>query len=160
MSKSNKKHPIVFYVGLVLACLVLISTHFTSGLYARYISTVSASDAARVAKFQITDTLAITDSEGNAVNVTVVADSLIPGERTTYAFSVVNNSEVTVNFSVRGEAKIGNLPLTMTPVTVQLAPDESKNVEFAVVWDAAKNDPAYGDMIELIDIIATAEQVD
>lgn len=36
----------------VFLCLVLISTHFTSGLYARYSTGVSVSDSARVVQFR------------------------------------------------------------------------------------------------------------
>ena len=112
MSKSNKKTPIVFYVGIVLACLTLISVYMTSGLYARYTTRATSSDSARVAKFRVTDTLTVTDSKGDEVNsFTMIEDSLIPGESTTYAFEVQNDSEVAVRFSVRGEASINNLPL-------------------------------------------------
>ena len=44
---SNWPH---FSVG-VLLCLVLISTHFTAGIFARYTAVNSGSDAARVAAF-------------------------------------------------------------------------------------------------------------
>lgn len=161
MSKSNKKTPIVFYVGIVLACLTLISVYMTSGLYARYTTRATSSDSARVAKFRVTDTLTVTDSKGDEVNsFTMIEDSLIPGESTTYTFAVQNDSEVAVRFSVRGEASINNLPLDIPDnVSVTLAPNTSGNVTFVVSWPANKNDPAYGDMIELIEIFVTAEQI-
>lgn len=160
MSKSNKKTPIVFYVGIVLACLTLISVYMTSGLYARYTTRASSADSARVAKFQVTDTLTVTDSKGDVVHsFTMFEDSLIPGESTTYTFAVQNDSEVAVRFSVRGEASINNLPLEMSPVTITLAPNTSGSVQFVVSWPANENDPAYGDMIELIEIFVTAEQI-
>ncbi len=160
MSKSNKKTPIVFYVGIVLACLTLISVYMTSGLYARYTTRATSSDSARVAKFRVTDTLTVTDSKGYEVNsFTMFEDSLIPGESTTYTFAVQNDSEVAVRFSVRGEASINNLPLEMSPVTITLEPNESETVRFFVSWPANENDPAYGDMIELIEIFVTAEQI-
>lgn len=161
MKQSNKKTPVVFYLSFVLLCAVLITTHMMSGLYARYTTRATSSDSARVAKFRVTDTLTVTDSKGYEVHsFTMIEDSLIPGESTTYAFAVQNDSEVAVRFSVRGEASINNLPLEMSPVTITLAPNTSENVQFVVSWPASKNDPAYGDMIELIEIFVTAEQID
>lgn len=160
MSKSNKKTPIVFYVGIVLACLTLISVYMTSGLYARYTTRATSSDSARVAKFRVTNTLTVIDSKGDEVNrFTMIEDSLIPGESTTYTFAVQNDSEVAVRFSVRGEASINNLPLEMSPVAITLAPNKSGSVTFVVSWPANEDDPAYGDMIELIEIFVTAEQI-
>lgn len=161
MSKSNKKTPIVFYVGIVLACLTLISVYMTSGLYARYTTRATSSDSARVAKFRVTDTLTVTDSKGDVVHsFTMFEDSLIPGESTTYTFAVQNDSEVAVRFSVRGEASINNLPLDIPDnVSVTLAPNTRETVQFVVSWPANEDDPAYGDMIELIEIFVTAEQI-
>ena len=52
--KKNKKtaiRNIPMTLACVLFCLTLISTHFTSGLYARYTTSDSGSDRARVVKF-------------------------------------------------------------------------------------------------------------
>ena len=53
MRKLNTRTPIAFHIGLVLFCLVLFSTYLTGGLYARYTTSASGSDSARVASFQI-----------------------------------------------------------------------------------------------------------
>lgn len=53
MKKLNSRTPVVFHVGLVLLCMVLFSTYLTGGLYARYVTTSSGSDSARVAKFDV-----------------------------------------------------------------------------------------------------------
>ncbi len=160
MSKSNRNIPIVFYVGLLVVCLTFFSVHMSSGLYARYTTQASGGDSARVAKFLVTDELTVTNSNGDPVeSVTMVNASLIPGDETTYTFSVKNDSEVTVRFSVRGEQVSGDLPLDMTSPSVSIAPKTSGTVEFVVSWPANKSDPAYGDMIALIEIFTTAEQV-
>ena len=57
MRKQNRKTPAVFYVGVVLLCAVLITSHLTSGLYARYTTTASGGDAAVVASFEVGETL-------------------------------------------------------------------------------------------------------
>ena len=49
--RTHSKLNIPFCAGLVLLCLTLFSMHLTSGLYARYVTSDSAEDAARVIKF-------------------------------------------------------------------------------------------------------------
>lgn len=53
MKKSNKRAPLVFYFGVFVLCMTLFSSHMTGGLYARYTSSASGSDEARVAKFDV-----------------------------------------------------------------------------------------------------------
>ena len=69
MDKRKKKvmlgERMMLLAGICL-CLVLISTHFTSGLYARYSTGASASDSARVIKFSqltVTETGSFIESE-------------------------------------------------------------------------------------------------
>ena len=68
VDKRNKKsirgELMMLLAGLCL-CLVIISTHFTSGLYARYSTGASGSDGARVIQFRqltITETGSFTES--------------------------------------------------------------------------------------------------
>lgn len=49
--KSTAKPNILMYLVAFLFCLTLISIHFSSGLYAKYISTASGGDGARVITF-------------------------------------------------------------------------------------------------------------
>ena len=54
MRQLNKeKTPIVFRVGVVLLCAMLITTSMMGGLYARYTTTVTGSATARVAKIDV-----------------------------------------------------------------------------------------------------------
>ena len=53
MKKSNKRAPLVFYFGVFVLCMTLFSSHMTGGLYARYTSSASGSDSARVARFDV-----------------------------------------------------------------------------------------------------------
>lgn len=54
MRQSNKfKTPIIFRIGVVLLCFMLISCSMMGGLYARYTNSVSAGDSARVAFFGV-----------------------------------------------------------------------------------------------------------
>lgn len=49
MEKSNKKAPIVFYIGIILLCIWLTSVYLIGGLYAKYSTYAGSSDSARVA---------------------------------------------------------------------------------------------------------------
>ena len=53
MNNKTYRGNIMIRIAAVLFCLVLISTHMMSGLYARYVAKDSSSDEARVAKFQV-----------------------------------------------------------------------------------------------------------
>lgn len=49
MKQQNRKTPVVFHIGLVLLCAVLMTTCMMSGLYARYSSTITGSATAQAA---------------------------------------------------------------------------------------------------------------
>ena len=97
MQKVTQKTPLVFYAGMVLLCLVLFSAHLTSGLYARYTSTSSAGDNARVAKFDISSA----NTNTADVDFNIKLDFFDPQMQTDYIeFVVSSSSEVTVSYDV------------------------------------------------------------
>lgn len=77
---GKQKLNIPMCAALVLLMLTMISIHLTSGLYARYTSTATATDSARVAKFDVEGTLS--GADGN------------------YTLTVNNKSEVAVKYKV------------------------------------------------------------
>ena len=95
-SNHKKRHNIPIYLACLLLCLTLISIHFSSGLYAKYTTTVSGSDSARVIKFgDITltesDSSPITDDQKFVIipGVTIKKNPLISfagSEAMTYIF--------------------------------------------------------------------------
>ena len=87
MGKQNTKVNIPMCAALVLLLLTMISVHLTSGLYARYTSTASGSDSARVAKFHV-------DSD-HSEDVIVDCRSSDSG---TYEITVENQSEVAIKY--------------------------------------------------------------
>ena len=90
MKNKNKVNIPLFLAG-ILFCLTLISISLTSNLIAKYSTTASGSDSARVAKFDVITTKDIDKIE------------LVPGDRDssgTYKFTISNNSEVVVKNSV------------------------------------------------------------
>ena len=98
MRQLNKeKTPIVFRVGVVLLCAMLITTSMMGGLYARYTTTVTGSATARVAKidcavnyeFSGYGDLGEIDGDGNLVYAVIEE------------FSVENTGEVTYTYDLK-----------------------------------------------------------
>lgn len=92
MKNKNKVNIPLFLAG-ILFCLTLISISLTSNLIAKYSTTASGSDSARVAKFDVGTT---TNSQPDKIE-------LVPGDSDssgTYKFTIKNNSEVVVKNSV------------------------------------------------------------
>ena len=78
-------------LAVILLCLVLITTHFTSGLYARYISRSSADTSARVALWKVGA------KEGKPALTIDCSSSDLDDE---YEITVTNNSEVAVKYGI------------------------------------------------------------
>lgn len=87
---------IMMRIAAVLMCLVLLSLHLMSGLYAKYSSSGNSDDSARVAKFQVNVT-----GTPNAVSIDSKANN-----NGTYTITVTNESEVAVSYEI--------LPVTPT----------------------------------------------
>ena len=97
MRKLNTRTPIAFHIGLVLFCLVLFSTYLTGGLYARYTTSASGSDSARVAIFQIQGE----NSWEQGTEVDLNLNFFDPTQATdTLSFAITSASEVAVRYSV------------------------------------------------------------
>lgn len=82
MGKKAKLN-IPMFTALILLLLTMITTHMTTGLYARYTVSSSGEDSARVAKFDV-------DCE--------VAE--VTGKEGEYTLKVTNRSEVAVGYRI------------------------------------------------------------
>lgn len=85
-----------YHILIFIVCLVMVSTSMSSGLYAKYVTFDSASDSARVAKFNVT----ISDITAHGSNklVTFIDSDVSAG--TSYSFSISSNSEVAVSYKI------------------------------------------------------------
>lgn len=92
--KTKKKIPVSLSVASVLLCLVLLSAHFTSGMYARYVTRASGGDASRIAVFAVS-------AEGNKEAVTITAGQNSEDQQSVYFVTVKNGSEVAVSFEAK-----------------------------------------------------------
>ena len=100
MQKLNTRTPIAFRIALVLFCLVLFSTYLTGGLYARYTTSASDSDSARVAVFRITGSNSWEQGTEVDLNLSFFDPNLASD---TLRFSISSQSEVAVTYSLEIE---------------------------------------------------------
>ena len=92
MKQSNIKTPLVFRIGVVLLCALLCSVHLMGELYARYSTSVSGGDGARVAVFGVV----CSSDDANTTKSLEIGSS----ETVSYVFTVENTSEVTIQYTI------------------------------------------------------------
>lgn len=171
----------IMRIAAVLFCLVLVSLHLVSGLFARYTTTASGSDGARVAKFRITESLV---NEDNSVFVSVAA-GLVPNVPCRINVEVANESEVAVTYEITADNLTGNLPLKFYAVdetladlaavaaaangavlpyvySDELAPNEPQTYYMYVIWTPADETEALNNMgvVDMITLELSATQID
>ena len=99
MINKITKSGIILKLAVTLLCLVLITTHLTFGLYARYSSYVSSEDSARVAAFVIETDLDHIEL-GTIDDPTLQLGGLEKTQSVQLPFYITNSSEVKVGYSV------------------------------------------------------------
>lgn len=111
-----KKNRMMRLASVLLVC-VLLTTSVISGTFAKYISTASGSDTARVAKWDIEvedtklgvdnativfDLFSTINDTGNTADETDVADDLIaPGTAGSFEIDISNKSEVNAKYTIK-----------------------------------------------------------
>lgn len=122
--KRNK----LFILGICTVMVALVSLSLVSGTWAKYTSTVSGEDSARVAKwafstvdleneevtFDLFNTTTYSDSnvDVNGVNDNEVV--IAPGTTGSFSFTVKNNSEVNAVYSAIFESDEAGVPLVFS----------------------------------------------
>lgn len=163
MGKQPKeKINIPICVACVLLCLTLFSFHLCGGLYARYTSTATGSDYARVARFDVSEA-------GACLSTDYLVETVVPGT-TTQRITVTNNSEVAVAYKVTVENTTQNIPFAFSvngsepvqdlcSVVCYLEPNSTSDIAVSSVWseDGALE---YMGMVDLIKLSIRAVQVD
>lgn len=174
MSRRNSgKVNIPICVAAVLLFLTLLSTHLCSGLYARYTTTASGSDSARVARFEIEDGTVGTWKEDVVISELRPSESVV--ESMTCA-NIVNKSEVAVAVTLNVENVYDNLPLEFVllrndtvvagpavervDLTYNVAPNDEEPVKLGVYWPPEENDPEYSGRVDLLRLTVRVEQID
>lgn len=102
-------------IAAVLLCLVMVSVHLMSGMYAKYTTNGSGTDDARVAKFDV-------EINGSA-DVTVDCKT---GDNGTYEITVNNKSEVAVSYTISVTTAVAkdSLNFDKSAVTAELDTDK------------------------------------
>lgn len=160
----------ILRLAAILLILVMFSTCIVTGRLAKYVTTASGGDSARVAKFELTES----GVQKNAFYVPIK-----PGVVTVHTITVQNNSEVAMRYSVQmvnetnniyglkfnltgkksGGILTGNFDADSNIFTDDLAPDSDEvTVEIQTTWD--NTDPQYAEMVDYVNIVITAEQID
>ena len=157
LKKLNKKYPITFLFAIISLCLVLISSYFTGGLYARYISTATPSGDAHIARFEIDSNLY---SEDTVIDLGVIKPGFVSDEIT---ITVENKSQVSVEyiFSVNSS---GNLPLTYTfsndgAGRLLIGGEQSASHTLVISWDENENDYRYASEFDVVSVSLTVTQI-
>lgn len=158
MGKAKVNIPIC--AALVLLFLTMVSIHMTSGLYARYTSTSTASDSARVAKFDVDATVAAVESNPDKAVLTVTNASEVAVQ---YSIHVTCHSvlSVTVDGKSLPEGKT-----VFTDDSWTLAPNSTSaphTLQFSIEWTDGLTDqknPSPGETENVtfdfdVDVIAT-----
>ena len=170
MAEKNKSPMmnIPMVLGLVLLCLTLISTHFTAGLYARYVAKASGEDSARVAKFKIDDVLIYEGSEHKLSESFSLG--IRPGDETKYIVKIDNQSEVSVKCYLTIKNLYRNIPFEMNingidsvngevSTEFDLQYGEDAEYELKLHWDV-EDALNYMKKVDLIEVTLRVEQID
>ena len=158
MKELNRKTPLVFKIGVLLLCAMLITSYMMSDLYARYTVTAFASDSARVAKFTFTDGQMQTQAQSF-----VIYPSVYPGQTVCIINATIKNqSEVAIRYVVNFENLTGNLPINSSlPISFgDIVPGGEKTINYPIVWPLTDNSPDYAGKMDIIRITVSVEQVD
>ena len=152
-AQSNRRTPAVFGIGLLLLCLVLLSTSMTGGLYARYTASASGSDAARVAKFDV-------GYQFNEVGApTTLPVSFVPGQE--YSCEISNSGEVAVTYALSITGLDPALFVVNTSPYGAIAPGGApQTIIFSIDWVPGEVDPAYAEQVYLATVQLQIVQVD
>jgi hypothetical protein len=154
MKQLNIKTPLVFRLGVVLLCAMLITFSMVSGLYARYSSTVTGEASVQIAKFDVQ----ITGDANVSVDVSQATDNV-------YTITIKNDSDVTVQYGLSVSA-IPGVSATFDSVgdTLEFGGSEvSRKLTFAVTdWNlvtASMDGPAKSVEFDFT-VTVNIEQVD
>lgn len=175
--KQKNRAPVnwMLRAASILLCLVLVSSYLVCGMFARYTTSASGSDSARVAKFEI---------KGGEISSSMITADLVPGEIKACEIKIENKSEVAVDYEVIIKKMESNLPLTFkvydtsytgdegyltgvtdatgeTTFSAHLVPNsEQKTYKLFIEWPKEKNSSKYAGYVDTIQVTVSATQID
>lgn len=169
LHKRKAKKNIPIRVAAVLVYLVLVTNYFVTGTFARYSTSETGGDSARVAKFSV---------RGDGILQQPIEANLAPGEKAkNTTLNIYNDSEVAVEYTVTVTNETKNLPLNFYIATGEsnVEPNSNgsiviknqplpcgKNDQYNLIigWKEGESNPAVMGMVDHIVVTVTAVQVD
>ena len=172
---AEKLSSIVIRAAAVLLMLVLVSTSMVTGRYARYTTSASGEDSARVARFSVTDT--ISTEAGKHFSTSNEVDILFtPGYIHPVTIIVANDSEVAISYTVTPEVPYNNLGLQFSMSKKQadnsyaslgagvygceLAPNEDAEFILYITYPSTGNDQLNMGKVDIVRLTLNATQID
>lgn len=171
MAKGKANVNIPMCLAGVLLCLTLISVHLTGGLYARYSTSGTGGDSARVAILQSGETVTMVTAQGHPGEV-INKVSAIEVANFTGTGADQQVSEVALTCTLKAENVTGNIPLKLEffqdeactkaveAFVFKPGVPETKNYYLKITWPAGESSGDYAFEIDAIRVTASAEQVD
>lgn len=150
------------YMVIALWLLICFSGWLICSAYAKYVTSASESDGARVAKFSVIQ-------EGPATQQ-IMVEHVYPGFCEAYPVIVTNNSEVTIVYNITAVNRSDQLPLMFRMLdennkeivsngAMIAGGDDSEHVyKLEISWPADQADPIYAGKTDMIDIRLEAVQ--
>ncbi len=142
-------------IPMCMACLLLVlvvlTTNMSGGLFAKYRTSSSGGDTARVAKFEV-------DANIQSLTHDLTLD-IRPGE-SNFMISLENKSEVAIDCLIEVKNITKNIPLVFEVINgSNILAGETRDVTFKVKWDE-NGALDYMGMVDLVKIYITVQQVD
>lgn len=147
----KKTGTIVKYVLIVLFFLVILSSYMSSGFYAKYISSNSGSDSARVARFKIGENF-------DGIMSEMFSLELEPGSE--FEIIITNESEVAVSCKLTVNNVTDNLPIFDKVDIINIEPLDSEEKKMVIKWDESHNSKDYAGKVDIINVSLVIEQID
>lgn len=170
--KTFDFHIFVMRLAAVLLSLVMLTSGMVSGRYARYVTSATGSDSARVAKFSVTQQSIQHRGQEKTRSASIPMPEILPGESEIVDILVEYDTEVSIRNIISVTNKYENLPLTInvgekggtasgsTFEGVYPSGHYTKEYEVTITWPKDSNSQNYIGMVDLIEIAVTTEQVD
>lgn len=177
--RQKNKRPVnwMLRTAAILMCLVAASLYLVTGLYARYTTSTTASDGARVAKFEVEmgwldEEKAV--NEPGRMHANPFQVTIKPGDVQTRKVTVKNSSEVAVECVLTAENESENLPLELkwenidggsATHSVNLAANQTSEQTYTlyIVWpntDAEDKSVKYSREVDHIVVTILCQQID
>lgn len=167
----RKLNLILMRAVAALLMMVLVTSGMVSGRFARYVTTATYEDGARVAKFNII--------ENRGTLITDMRADIAPGD-TLETIKVQNYSEVAVEFTIKVESLYDNIPLKFRLLdeddavlkessaanedltfTGSIGPgQQTKDFTLCIHWPIDATNINYCGRVDLIQVTLDAVQID